>query len=191
VEDWSNVLLQAAERVEVSMLPVALEFGATISDEQMDEFVLSLNEKQEEYVEEYLSRSDREYVEDNHKTLDELLKRMIGRLDKSQKSRLLVAAERMKRFDAIWLEERAEWLQTLEVILQRKPGWQQDFQSAHLQREANRPAAYNSALDHNISVVSAGIADVLNSRSARQKDRTVRELNDMREMLRNLMEKGG
>ena len=64
VRGWIEEVIAAAERIEESMLQVAVDFGATVSDGQMEEFIDNLWEKQREYEDEFLSRSDQEYVDD-------------------------------------------------------------------------------------------------------------------------------
>src|SRR5690606_8114165 len=110
VETWLGDLAQAAARVEQSMLQVAVDFGATISDEQMEEFLESLYSRQEDLEKELLSRSDADYAEEHTGHLKDLMERIIGRLDRAQKQRLAQAARSMKRYDGVWLEDRRRWL---------------------------------------------------------------------------------
>ena len=62
---WANEMFSAAVRVQRSLLVVALEFGKQVSDEQVEEFIVGLWERQEEMEEEFSSRSDAEYFDDD------------------------------------------------------------------------------------------------------------------------------
>jgi len=186
VQNWIDELVAAAQRTEQSMLTLALEFGATMNDAQMAEFVASLWERQQEFEEEFLDRSDAEYREDSHDALTGLLERFAGRLDAAQRQRLQAAVNDMVRFDHAWLEDRARWLRLLEPLLQREPGWQEAVQAAHRARANNRPARYREILEHNLGVINPAVADVLNQLSDRQRARFADELGRLRARLLEL-----
>jgi len=188
VENWIAELMQAISRIEETMLDLALDFGAGISDAQMQEFIQSVHREQDEYEDEFLSRTQEEYVRENAENLEGTLERLTGRLSREQKQRLWQAAESMQRFDSIWLDERRQWLAQLEGLLQREEGWQSAVREAYLARELNRPAEYTQIVDHNIAVIAAALADVLNSRTDKQKIRTTHEFEDMRDSISKLMQ---
>lgn len=188
LQSWADELLQAVARTEETMLDLALEFGATISAEQMEEFIQSLYENQDEYEEEFLARTDEEYFKENTEHLQNLLKRFLGRLNAAQTKQLRQGVHSLKRFDALWLEDRRQWLQQLEPLLQRKPGWQEEVRTAHRQRNDRRPAEYQQVLDHNTGLISQVMADILNSRTAKQRSNTRRELQDLQNTLQKLMD---
>jgi hypothetical protein len=187
VKSWSDELFQASQRVEQSMLQLALEFGATISDQQISEFIASMEEQQAEFEEEFLSRTDEEYSKENAKNLVRLLERLLGRLTPDQKNRLLQAAQAMQRFDAVWLEDRRQWLDQLQPLLARQVGWQEEIMQAYVRRESNRPPQYAQIVEHNMNVIAQAIAEVLNSRSAKQNGHAARAFDELRETLEKLM----
>ncbi|HET6565652.1 MAG TPA: DUF6279 family lipoprotein [Xanthomonadales bacterium] len=189
VEAWIGELGEAAGRIEQTMLQAAVEFGASISDAQMQEFLDNLYSRQEELEEELLARSDEEYAKEHTGHLKDLLQRVIGRLDRSQEQRLAQAASAMQRYDSVWLEDRRLWLDQLQVLLQRKPGWQVAVLEAYGDREKARSETYREIVAHNKSVVAAALADVLNNRSEKQESNTTSEFADLRSMLQKLMEK--
>ena len=187
VRGWIDEATAAGQRVEESMLSVALDFGASVSPEQMDEFAASLRKQQREYEEEFLDRSDEEYVTDNHENLVEFIERFTGRLDGGQKQRLFTAAGDLQRFDGVWLQDRENWLNRLEPLLQRPPGWQSSVQAAYMNRETSRSSAYREILDHNLGIVTAAVADLMNGLSDRQRQRVTREINNLRSQLEKLI----
>jgi len=188
VQNWADELQQAVLRTEETMLELALEFGATISAAQMEEFIQSLSEKQSEYEEEFLTRTDEEYVEENTEHLQNLLKRFLGRLDTEQKQRLAQGIQSMKRFDALWLEDRRQWLQHLEPLLAREPGWQEEIRSAYRMRNEKRAAQYQEVVEYNTELIAQVLADVLNSRTAKQRENTRQELQDLQSTLQKLID---
>ena len=112
-------------RVEMRGLDWMLALGEQLSREQMEDFLATLREKQVEYEEEYLPRSEEEYREDAYENLEDGSQDFLGRLDWGQRSILEDAAQQLQRSDAIWLQERAKWIDRMEDILQREEGWQQ------------------------------------------------------------------
>lgn len=188
VESWGEDLLQSVERVEQSMIQVAVEFGASISDAQMAEFVESLYSRQNELEEELLGRSDEKYAKENAAHLEDLLKRFIGRLDSNQKLQLQKGAQAMQRFDEVWLKDRRLWLDEIKPILQRESGWQAQLLQAYQERENDRSEIYRDIVNHNKGVIAAAIAEVFNSRNGNQIARTKREIEDLRSMLQKLID---
>jgi hypothetical protein len=169
VQGWIDDILSAAERTERSMLSLALDFGTTISDEQMAEFVANLWERQRDYEVEFLERSDEH--------------------DAEQKSRLRAAAVGLRRFDSVWLDERTLWLKKLEPLLQREPGWAEAVQAAYSARKITRTPQYNATLAHNLGVINRAVADVLNGLSPGQRKHMAKEFDDLRGRLKKLMAK--
>ena len=180
VEDWANRAYAAYQRLEERMLPVAFDLGNSLSDEQMAEFIESLREGQRELEEEYLERSDEEYVEDTRDNLADALEDFLGRLTPEQAAMVDTAVANLQRFDAAWLDERKLWLGTLSDLLQRRPGWEDAVRLALDQREANRTASYRSAYNHNAGIINQVIADALNLRTEKQTRRLLGEIADYR-----------
>jgi len=191
VRNWLNTAWKAAERIEASALPAALDLGERISGAQMDEFIASLWQRQRELEEEYLQRDDDEYRRDVYRRLEKNLSRFIGRLDRDQQMRLQRAANEIQRYDRVWLRGRESWLNRLEPLLrQRRPGWQQAVLMVHETRRDYRPAIYYSYREYNLDIVSTAIADVINDLDGRQQRRLAREINQLRNELRSLRRPG-
>jgi hypothetical protein len=189
VRAWADDALAAAQRVEKTMMGVALEFGAEVSDAQVKEFIASLWERQREFEEEFLERSAAEYAEDDFDNLENLLERFLGRLSAEQKAVLRAAAGELVRFDKAWLEDRRNWLRTLEDLLAREPGWQDAVMRAYEARIAMRSPEYRQAFEHNMDRITAAYAEVLSSMSTRQRENAAEEFDDLRRMLRKLMDR--
>jgi hypothetical protein len=180
-------VIAAGQRIENSMLSMALEFSTTLSDAQMLEFAASIRKEQQEYEEEFLPRTDVEYVDENTENLEDFLKGYLGRLSPEQKLRLREGAQSMQRFDAVWLAEHESWLDTLEPFLYRPEGWQKAVMRAHEQRDQNRPPEYTRILDHNMDVLTRAVADVLNEMSEQQHEKAAREIESLRARIVSLI----
>lgn len=188
VQGWVDEVVASLERTEQSMLMLALDFGAGMSDSQVSEFTASLWERQREFEEELLGRDDVRYRQDSYDSLVDFLQPLLGRLSTAQQARLRAAAGELLRFDSAWLEERALWLGTLEPLLQREPGWQQAVEAAYAARKRQRTPRYTEYLAHNLAVITSALADVLNQMSGGQRQHLAREFDDMRNRLRKLAE---
>jgi hypothetical protein len=187
VRGWAEELIEAAERVQTSLLMVALEFGDEVTDEQTEEFVESLWERQRELEEELAERSDTEYAEDDFESMEETLERFLGRLTQEQKTILREASGKLVRFDKAWLDERRAWLEKMQNLLQREPGWREGILNAYKEREALRSPEYKAAFEHNMSLATQAYAEVLNTMTERQRKNAEDEFEDLRRLLRGLM----
>lgn len=177
-------------RLEGRSLDWLLALGASLSDRQVEEFLQNLEERQQEYEEKYLSRSDEEYREEMYENLLDRAQDYLGRLDREQKAALRAATEAIIRSDRPWLEERARWHARLAELLQREPGWEQRVREAVARRDETLSESYRQAYSHNLALMQGTIVDLLNSRSERQERRLRGEIADLREDLLELIEQG-
>jgi len=177
-------------RLEQESLDGLLELGASLSDAQVQEFLAYMRERQDEYEEEYLTRSGSEYREEIYDNFADTLEDYLGRLTTEQKERLRQAVAEFERADEVWLQERAASIERLAVMLQREPGWQERVREAVKRRGETVSPRYQEVYQHNLDAVFAAVAGVLNSRSERQ-DRYLREeLAGLREDLETLIAQG-
>jgi hypothetical protein len=175
-------------RLESRTLDWMLELGESLSDEQIAEFIDALRKQQAEYGEEYLERSDEEYREEAAESLEDSAKKYLGRLDWGQRSALGTAAASLQRLDDAWLAERADWLDRMELLLQREPGWQQDFRLMLEQRDQTVQPEYQLIYDNNVRAVKQAIVTVLNGRSEKQDKRLRKKLSALQKDLSTLIE---
>ena len=177
-------------RIEARALEWMLVLGAELSDEQMAEFLENLREKQQEYEEEYLTRSDEEYVEEAYENLRDAVQDYMGRLDWGQRAILEEAAGQLRRSDSIWLSERAAWLDRLETTLQREEGWQQAMRDTLAARDETTSEEYLAVYEHNSQVIFQALARIANSRTEQQDKKLRGKLDGFREDLETLIEQG-
>ncbi len=187
VQSWADAMLGAWERIEERMLPIAFDLGAQLSDKQMAEFIGTLQERQVELEEEYLYRTEEEFTAESFESFEENLGDFLGRLSEEQELLLHTAASSLLRFDSAWLEERRAWLEQLEVLLQREPGWEQQVRLAKDELERSRTPEYRQAYAHNQQIINDSIAAVLNVRTDKQSLRLQRDIDDIRRDLNKLI----
>ena len=173
---------QAVVRLQEQMLELLLDVGDSLSDDQITEFLSTIDEDQTTYREKRLSRSDDEYFEDSADSLEDLAKRLLGRLTRDQKLLIASTSRELTRLDGLWHADREKWGASLRAILeQRSEDWRGDIVGLVEDREAERIPDYVAAIDRNGEIILALLVDVINSRSERQ-DRRLRDfLTDLAE----------
>ena len=193
VDDIAAISLEFEDawlRLEGRALDWLLTLGERLTDEQVQEFLAALWDRQEEYEKKYLKRSEREYRRDSYDNLVDNMQDYLGRLDRDQKQVLESASEELMRSDSIWLRERTAWLQRLEVFMRREPGWQQAVRDSIKRRSETVSADYLELYEHNLGVIHAALAQVLNSRTEKQDSRLRKKIADLREDLQTLVAQG-
>ena len=187
VQGWFDDGVAAIERVEERMLELSIQFGESLSDEQMREFREALWEQQEELEEEYLPREDGKWKEDSLEYLTEFIEEFIGRLEPEQQSRIQAAADDLVRFDQLWLEDRENWLKRIDPLLERPEGWQQAMRAAYAERADMQSTEFQETFDHNVQVFAEATADVLNSMTPKQRQRLNDEIDKWQRKLQKMM----
>ncbi|GAB3283259.1 DUF6279 family lipoprotein [Parahaliea aestuarii] len=185
----------AGERLQTRSLDWLLPIGEQLSDEQIEEFIVKLEDRQEELEEEYLDRDLEEYREDAYDRLQDNVQDYLGRLDRQQKDTLRGNIAGLERSDQLWLAERQAWIERLRLLLQREPGWQDGVREALATRWSSASPEYRRMYEHNISVIQRAVVEVVNSRSERQDRHLRNKVTGLREdflaLSRDGMPEGG
>ena len=113
----------AADRFQAQFIELLLATAEDLSDEQIQDFLTELERNQTEYADERLVRDEEAYYADSTKTMTDLVKRLIGRLNRDQRSEIAERSKDLTRLDGLWHDDRARWGGALRVILEAKaPG---------------------------------------------------------------------
>ena len=134
----------------------------------------SLHENQAEYAKERLVRDEETYYADSAKTMTDLVKRLMGRLNTAQKGDIGLRSKQLMRLDRLWHDDRVRWGSELRRLLETKsPGWQDEVRKLGETRSEARIPDYVAGIEHNGEVILSLLVDVINSRTDRQ-DRRMR-----------------
>lgn len=164
----------AADRFQAQFIELLLATAEDLSDEQIQDFLAELERNQTEYAEERLLRDEETYYADSAKTMKDLVKRLIGRLNRDQRAEIEQRSMDLTRLDGLWHDDRARWGRALRVILEAKaPGWQAEIRKLGETRSEARIPEYVAGIEHNGDVILALLVDIINSRTERQ-DRRMR-----------------
>lgn len=164
----------AADRFQVQFIELLLATAEDLSDEQIQDFLAELERNQAEYADERLVRDAETYYADSAKTMKDLVKRLIGRLNRDQRAEIEQRSMDLTRLDGLWHDDRTRWGRALRVILEAKaPGWQAEIRKLGETRSEARIPEYVTGIEHNGDVILALLVDIINSRTERQ-DRRMR-----------------
>ena len=164
----------AADRFQAQFIELLLATAEDLSEEQIQDFLTELERNQTEYADERLVRDEEAYYADSTKTMTDLVKRLIGRLNREQRSEIGERSKDLTRLDGLWHDDRARWGSALRVILEVKaPGWQAEIRRLGETRSEARIPEYVEGIEHNGDVILALLVDIINSRTERQ-DRRMR-----------------
>lgn len=168
-------------RLEDEALDWLLDLGTRLSDEQIADFLEEMSERQQEYEEEYLARTDEEFFQDSYDNLLDSATDYLSSLSEQQREQLRASSRQLLRADRAWLQERSEWLRQLAVLLERQPGWQLRVKEAVVARRENISPEYRHIFEHNMNVIYGVIAQLLNERSEPQDRHLRNKLSELRD----------
>ncbi|MFK7829791.1 MAG: DUF6279 family lipoprotein [Congregibacter sp.] len=176
VDFYSGLIEEDWYRLRDRVLEDMLQMGENLSDEQLADFIAELEKKQRKYERKYLDRDEKEFRKDAVDELNDVFKDFLGRLSDEQRARVQLTADRLKRSDSIWLEERAQWIEQTARDLEREPGWQQRIRERVINWEERLDPEILALYEHNTAVVEALVVDLFNTRSERQEKRLRRKV---------------
>ena len=181
----------AADRLQLKLEALLIDFGATLRVKQREEFFEALREEQEEQKERWLQRSEEEYHAEIADRLEKNLARVMGRLNTLQRSQIETAAANFQRLDGLWLEDRDRWLLEVEALaLGDSEGWVNDVRLLLTTREQGRSEAYVRIFEHNSRVTRQIVGTVINERTDAQDRKLRRKLAAYRRDFEKLSEGG-
>lgn len=181
VQGYTDTLELAWYRVRDPGLEELLALGERLSHEQIDGFIDELRKRQEKYEKKYLDRSDEEFREDAQGNLRDMLEDYLGRLSDEQDRRVAKTAQALARTDSEWLEERAAWVDEMERLLAREPGWQEAIRRTIRNWESQLDETTLAVYDRNTQLVQELIVDVVNARTERQDRRLRNRIGELRD----------
>ncbi|MEQ8514255.1 MAG: DUF6279 family lipoprotein [Chromatocurvus sp.] len=188
--DTVKSLALAAEtewyRMRDRALDELIAVGDGLDERQVAGFIGTLRERQAEYEEEYLERDDEEYREEACDRLVDNLEDYLGRLRRESQRETCAMLEDLRRSDTVWLAERERWLDWLERVLQRRPGWQAELRGRVTDWESTVSPEYLSIYDHNTALIYHAVASAVEARSERQDRHLRRKLAGLREDVNEL-----
>ncbi|MCV2885253.1 DUF6279 family lipoprotein [Aestuariibacter sp. AA17] len=169
------------ERLRRHLAPDLSELAASVSNDQIDEFVEAVTKYIKEERGKYDDLSDEERMEKRIESMEDDLREYIGRLSDSQKQLVTTYAAKLQR-NIYWRDYQARVLEEIEKLLREKainPQFEQDVAALIIYPEQFRLPEHNQVSEHNKRVYAAYYADLMATLSPKQKKRLLKKIDDL------------
>ena len=167
IEAITHEVEQSWFRLEDNMIAWVIPMTRELSNEQITEFLQTMQTKTAQNENKYLSRNLQTYQNDNYKRIRKNLRRFIGGMNKDQLDLIDIASKEMIRVDGQWIDNRKALIENLKVILKRGDGWELDLENI-THRDDKVASNYRRTYSHNIAVNERLFVEILNSRTEKQ-----------------------
>ena len=167
IEAITHEVEQSWFRLEDNMITWVIPMTRELSNEQITEFLQTMQTKTAQNENKYLSRNLQTYQNDNYKRIRKNLRRFIGGMNKDQLDLIDIASKEMIRVDGQWIDNRKALIENLKVILKRGDGWELDLENI-THRDDKVASNYRRTYSHNIAVNERLFVEILNSRTEKQ-----------------------
>ena len=167
IEAITHEVEQSWFRLEDNMIAWVIPMTRELSNEQIAEFLQTMQTKTAQNENKYLSRNLQTYQNDNYKRIRKNLRRFIGGMNKDQLDLIDIASKEMIRVDGQWIDNRKALIENLKVILKRGDGWELDLENI-THRDDKVASNYRRTYSHNIEVNERLFVEILNSRTEKQ-----------------------
>ena len=167
IEAITHEVEQSWFRLEDNMIAWVIPMTRELSNEQITEFLQTMQTKTAQNENKYLSRNLQTYQNDNYKRIRKNLRRFLGGMNKDQLDLIDIASKEMIRVDGQWIDNRKALIENLKVILKRGDGWELDLENI-THRDDKVASNYRRTYSHNIAVNERLFVEILNSRTAKQ-----------------------
>jgi len=161
----------ALSAIQQRIVPELLPLSKTLDADQQADVWAELNKKQQEYEEEFLTRTDEEYVKELNEKYSKFLKRFLGTLSVEQASIIEAKVGTIIRADDLWLDARQAWLNNIKRQYETEGAdWLARMQAAWLNRGQYYSEADQLTIDQRDQQARALLLAVMNSRSDEQTE---------------------
>ena len=167
IEAITHEVEQSWFRLEDNMIAWVIPMTRELSNEQITEFLQTMQTKTAQNENKYLSRNLQTYQNDNYKRIRKNLRRFIGGMNKDQLDLIDIASKEMIRVDGQWIDNRKALIENLKVILKRGDGWELSLENI-THRDDKVASNYRRTYSHNIAVNERLFVEILNSRTEKQ-----------------------
>ena len=167
IEAITHEVEQSWFRLEDNMIAWVIPMTRELSNEQIAEFLQTMQSKTAQNENKYLSRNLQTYQNDNYKRIRKNLRRFLGGMNKDQLDLIDIASKEMIRVDGQWIDNRKALIENLKLILKRGDGWELDLENI-THRDDKVASNYRRTYSHNIAVNERLFVEILNSRTEKQ-----------------------
>jgi len=169
VSDIQSFTRLSLESLQQHIVPTLLPLFKTLDVEQQRTFWNNMERKQVEYEEEFIPRSEEEYVNELDEKYTEFAERLLGPLTDKQVFMIDKGARDSIRADDIWLKARRAWLANVKRQYELEgDDWSARVQTAWLNRDPHYSLDEKLKIDQRDQHARQLLLAVINSRSTQQ-----------------------
>ena len=160
-----------------------------LSEDQIVEFLQTMQTKTLQSENKYLSRNLQMYQNDNYKRLRKNLRSLKGGMNKDQLDLINAASKEMIRVDGQWINNRKALIENLRLIMKKEDGWELALKNI-THRDDLVANNYRKTYSHNIDVTQRLFVEILNSRTEKQDKKLRAQLsryrNDIEALIKDI-----
>ena len=114
---WSEQLTQFWQDAVLEITPEAIAFLISLSDQQIEEMIASIDKNQLELEEQYDKPDVQKRLQERQQRAEDFIGRLIGKLNDQQKALIADWSKLSAGSTALWLQNRAQWTRQFEQVL--------------------------------------------------------------------------
>ncbi|WP_263146820.1 DUF6279 family lipoprotein [Pseudomonas sp. RIT-PI-AD] len=174
---------EAVQAVAVRITPDAIELARSLSDDQVAQIGVRLDEDRRKWQEDYLDPPVQEQIEARAKRMQKRLQGWFGRLTPEQRQRVLAWSTELGAQNSLWLGNRENWQKHLREALARRADADFPAQLTELlqNREQFWSEAYQASFEHSLQAFASLLADLLNTAEPEQREHLRQRLDELRQ----------
>ena len=187
-----NKLRHSWQRIVIKTLPAAVDIISNLNDEQVNDFLEMLIEKEGDDAKKIEKGTHVRTVKKREAYVSKKIVEVIGPLNEAQKALIAQWAQRMKPTKEFSLAQAIEWRTKMQTVLAERHDEQQ-LQKNLMVLFANpdqlRSASYRRVIDKNKHLVMQLLLDLNQTLTHQQRSKLVKKLNGYIEDFRDLSDR--
>lgn len=191
---WGDDLAGFWAALAGEAMPMLVELGAGLDDEQVGGLAAALRDEQEQQLEAALRRDHDWHAQRRARSMERFLRRWTGSLSNGQRARLRDWAASLEPTHEVAFENRLGWVEALEEALSQRDQPEVLLAAAEtlvLDPSSRWSAEYRAVVDRNAERTTAFMLDFFSRLEPRQRDRAMVRLERLADEFDALARAGG
>ena len=189
LEEFSNNLRDSWQRIVIKTLPAAVDIISNLTDEQVNDFLKMLIEKEGDDAKKIEKGTHVRTVKKREAYVSKKIVDVIGKLNKDQKSLIAQWALSMKPTQELSLAQAIQWRTRMQTVLAERHNEQQmedNLMVLFANPEQLRSASYRRVIEKNKRLIMQLLFDLNRTLTNQQRSKLIKKLqsyiNDFRDL---------
>ena len=189
LEEFSNNLRDSWQRIVIKTLPAAVDIISNLNDEQVNDFLKMLIEKEGDDAKKIEKGTHVRTVKKREAYVSKKIVDVIGKLNEDQKSLIAQWALSMKPTQELSLAQAIQWRTRMQTVLAERHNEQQmedNLMVLFANPEQLRSASYRRVIEKNKRLIMQLLFDLNQTLTKQQRSKLVKKLqsyiNDFRDL---------